>query len=127
LNRHLFREIGVLKFSFLALRKAAPEAEAGGLELARLVAPMHKGNGKLITRGCAADGTLHDYELLTRRLTRAECDGLLAVERGALVRWRQPRLLGDGRTVRGEEMGWPTDAPVTSPEPPLPPPPGGGA
>ncbi len=99
INRRLFRDLPNLKFSFLALtapahgdNNAAPPDAAR----ARLVAPMTEQRGKFVTRGCAADGALHDYEMLTRHLAREQRDTLARIERGTLVQWTDLKPLGNG-------------------------------
>lgn len=98
INRTLFRDLPNLKFSFLAL--APPPRDEGvaaptDATRARLVAPMTEQRGKFVTRGCAADGALHDYELLTRHLAREQRDAVAALERGARVEWSGLKPLGN--------------------------------
>ena len=97
LNRRLFREVQVLKFSFLAVAREAPVAFGS---YGRFIAPVHKAAGRLVSTVCGADGERHPVEWLTRGLTRAEKIDLTERERGDLVDLAGARLLGDGRTLR---------------------------
>lgn len=99
INRTLFRDLPHLKFSFLALRAksigdgvTSPRTAA----VARLVAPMTEQRGKFVTRGCAADSALHDYEILTRHLSAEQRQAIAATERGTRVEWRDLNVLGNG-------------------------------
>lgn len=103
LNRRLFRPIQFLKFSFLALARTRNLASAPDPWRVRLVAPMNSQKGAIRTFGCGADGQLRPFEIQTRGLSRAEVEGLLAVERGDILGWPRVRVLGDGRTCRAEE------------------------
>ena len=73
------------------------DEEAG---LARLVAPVSPLNGRWSFAGCAADGCLRTYEVLHRGHNRAGRDAIEALERGDVVRFKSPVLLGDGLTYR---------------------------
>ncbi len=101
LNRKLFRDLQVLKFCFLAVLNAGRDALAPDPARVRLVAPVDEQNGKLVTRGCAADGQAHTYEVLNRNLSCGERAALCALERGTRLCWPGPlQRLGDGRTLR---------------------------
>ena len=101
LNRRLFRSIEDLKFSFLMLERSdVPETRASAPDVFRMIAPMHKFKGKLVTAGCAADGGARTYEILTRGLDRTGEKQLLSIERGDILRAIEPRPLADGQTVR---------------------------
>ena len=101
LNRRLHRSIEDLKFSYIALERSdAPGPDAAGPELFRMIAPMRKLKGKLVTAGCAADGGARTYEMLSRGLNREEEDALTAVERGTVLRAADLKPLADGRTLR---------------------------
>jgi ribosomal protein RSM22 (predicted rRNA methylase) len=100
INRRLFRSVQDLKFSLLAVRRAPPAQPAAPDDRFRLVAPMSRAKGRLLTRGCCADGTLRTLELMTRALPRDQVEALASAERGDLLRMISPRLLGDGRTWR---------------------------
>ena len=84
-NRHLFRDVEHLKLSFLALGRA-PVVAAGGVEHARVVSPVRPLKGKWTFRGCAADGKIHEYEILRRHLDPEERQGIKDRERGDLVK-----------------------------------------
>ena len=101
LNRRLFRSIEDLKFSFLALeRSEVPEVSATGPDVFRMIAPMRKLKGKLVTAGCAADGGARTYEMLMRGLDRPAEDRLISFERGTVVRAVDLQPLADGKTLR---------------------------
>lgn len=101
LNRRLFRSIEDLKFSYLAVeRSEVPEVDAAGPDVFRMIAPMRKLKGKLVTAGCAADGGARTYEMLTRGLDRASEDHLISLERGAVLRAVGLSPLADGKTLR---------------------------
>lgn len=99
LNRHLFRSVHDLKYSFLALTRqpVSSEDDAG---FARLVAPVSMLNGRWSFVGCAADGCLRTYEVLQRGFDRPGRDAVDSLERGDVVRFKSPVLLGDGLTYR---------------------------
>jgi ribosomal protein RSM22 (predicted rRNA methylase) len=103
INRTLFRDLPNLKFSFLALRGAAafedkqdPASGAADSARARLVAPVVEQRGKFVTRGCFADGSLREIELLTRRLDADARAATRALERGSRARVELERELGNG-------------------------------
>lgn len=100
LNRHLFRDLQVLKFCFLAVTRANRPDEVSDPACARLIAPVDEQNGKCVTRGCAADGQAHGYEVLNRHLTREARAALAATERGTRVRWPELKPVSQGRTLR---------------------------
>lgn len=104
LNRHLFRDLQVLKFCFLAIAQQPRPEAAPDPARARLVAPLDVQNGKTVTRGCAADGQAHGYEVLHRHLSRAERDQLAALERGARLRWPAVEPVSQGRILRASGM-----------------------
>lgn len=98
INRTLFRDLPNLKFSFLSLSTTArTEAAPDPVDAtrARLVAPMTEQRGKFVTRGCAADGALHDYEILTRHLAADQRIAVAGIERGARVQWTNLNPLGN--------------------------------
>lgn len=99
LNRRLFRSVHDLKYSFLVVTKAdVRSSDDSGL--ARLVAPVGTLKGRWAFTGCAADGFLRTFEVLQRGMERAERDAIDALERGDIVRFQSPVLLGDGLTYR---------------------------
>jgi SAM-dependent methyltransferase len=103
INRTLQRTVHDLKFSFLMLGGA----EAWGFEFGpgdfRMTAPMLKAPDRLITAGCAADGCVYDYEILTRNLSKARMKEMEKWERGSILRSERSSILGDGHTVRIED------------------------
>jgi ribosomal protein RSM22 (predicted rRNA methylase) len=101
LNRRLFRSVFDLKYSFLALiKQPVPTDDDAGT--ARLVAPVYPEKGRWSFRGCAADGCLRTYEVLQRTLDRQGQDAVDALERGDVVQFKNPVLLGDGLTYRAQ-------------------------
>lgn len=102
INRRLHRSVQHLKFCFLALsNEPAQVPDPRGIGFCRIAAPMNEPRGRICTFGCAADGLIHPYEVQTRELNGEGKRAVLALERGECVAWREPRLLGDGRTIRG--------------------------
>jgi SAM-dependent methyltransferase len=104
INRRLFRSLQDVKFGMLALRLAPADNAVLPTGRFRLVAPVSRAKGRLVTRGCCDDGLLREIELPTRHLTRQQLDALLAHERGEFLRLHNGRLLGDGRTWRVEAL-----------------------
>ena len=100
LNSKLFRTAHYLKFGFLAAARRAAAVQPGSAELARLVSPLVELKGRVQCDGCAADGALRRYELLTRGLKGAAKKDFLATARGDVVRWADVTQLGDGTTYR---------------------------
>lgn len=96
LNSALHREVNVVKFSFLALaREPAPPPNPTAAR-ARLVAAFTEENGKFTTRGCAADGEVHAYEILARHLDKSQRAMIHGLERGARITWPELKPLGNG-------------------------------
>lgn len=117
LNRHLFRSLRDLKFSFLlAGPPPAPgaSAEEGSGGFMRLVSPMSDMKGRYVWTGCASDGLRYEYEIQKRELSREEKDRLARVERGDLVKVLASEPLGDPRKRRVKSVRdlriWPQDA-----------------
>ena len=105
LNRRLFRSIEDLKFSFLALERSdVPGVGAAGANVFRMIAPMRKLKGRLVTAGCAADGGARTYEMLTRGLDRQAEDQLVEIERGTVVRAAELKPIADGKTLRARNF-----------------------
>lgn len=102
LNRHLFRTIQFLKSSFIAIANTPTPLTVSSPELMRLVSPMMDLKGRVQCDGCAADGAIRRYEMLTRKLETADKHAFLKTERGDIVRWENLSLLGDKQTHRAE-------------------------
>jgi ribosomal protein RSM22 (predicted rRNA methylase) len=107
LNRRLFRSVHDLKHSLLVLTR--PDAGVlpawqGDAACFRMVGPLSRAKGRLVTRACCGDGSLHDIELMTRGLTRQQENALTDWDRGDRVRSTGARLLGDPRTVRVDSL-----------------------
>lgn len=96
INRKMFRDLPHLKFSFLALTPGRGVDTSPTPNRARLVAPVMKERGKFTTRGCAADGELHEYELLMRGFSSEEKHAIAGTERGTRVEWENLAPLGNG-------------------------------
>ena len=99
INRRLHLPLELLRYSLLVVENAAdpnPPAAAAASP-ARLVAPPFATAGRVVFRGCAANGALETYETLTRGLDRAARASLTALERGDVIAWDLERRLGDGR------------------------------
>lgn len=101
LNQRLARHVHYLKFSFLAIARASSDAVPPDPTRCRLVAPITEETGKLTTRGCAADGQVYSYEVLTRNLTRDEKDASREIERGSRVTWGELQPLRNGAMRAG--------------------------
>ena len=99
LNRRLFRSVNDLKYSHLMVTKQ-PVTTGDDAGRARLVAPVTPLKGRWSFTGCAADGCLRTYEVLQRGLDRERRDAIDALERGDIVTFKTPMLLGDGLTYR---------------------------
>lgn len=97
INRKLYRSLSHLKYSFLALAKEppVPVVTEGSPARARLVAPIAHERGKLVTRGCAEDGRLYTYEILTRHLSGDARGTALRLERGDRVVFSDIEALRD--------------------------------
>ena len=106
INRNMFLSVHDLKYGLLVLRHATARApqDATPDRPFRLVGPMNRDKGRLVTHGCCDDGTLRKIELMTRGLSRAQIAGLAAHERGDRLRMVNPRLLGDSRTWRVDAL-----------------------
>ena len=85
LNRRLWRSIQVLKFSFLVLGTEPPPRLPEDPACFRLIAPVARTKGKIVTAGCAGDGRRYTYEWLVRDLTRTDVERLLRMERGDIL------------------------------------------
>lgn len=89
LNRKLFREIGVLKFSWSAFGKSPaqlPAVPAGTLGFFRLVSPVEITKPALRFAVVDAAGTRLQIELPTRGLSKSECKKMAAkFQRGDIV------------------------------------------
>ena len=102
LNSRLFRTIQFLKYSFIAIANVPPELNEGSAELSRLVSPMMEMKGRVQCDGCAADGAIKRYEVLTRSFATKDKHAFIKTERGDVVRWENLSLLGDKATHRAE-------------------------
>ncbi|PWT89059.1 MAG: hypothetical protein C5B54_09560 [Acidobacteria bacterium] len=101
LNRHLYREIAVLKFSFLMIGKEPAFPVEQTEEIFRLISPITKLKGKYVAKGCAADGLEHEYFWLKRGLNEEMKHRMNEFERGDILRFqdRQPVNLWSGTNM----------------------------
>lgn len=99
-NRHLQRSVHDLKYGLLALQRTPPPAPPETPDRMRLVAPVNRAKGRLVTRGCCADGALREIEWMTRGATRPQIDAIADRERGDFLRMINGRSIGDGRIWR---------------------------
>lgn len=103
LNRHLFRSVRDLKFSFLlAGPPPAPGAspDAANPTTMRLVSPVSPMKGRFVWSGCAGDGLRYDYEIQKRDLSRDEQKQMQAIERGDMLHLSESEQLGDPQKRR---------------------------
>ncbi len=82
LNRHLHRQIHVLKFSFLAFGKEKPQPPAPSSF--RLISPVSKKKKKLVFSGCTSEGTKKEFRM-NRPLTMEGQDLIQKWERGDVL------------------------------------------
>jgi ribosomal protein RSM22 (predicted rRNA methylase) len=104
LNRTMHRTVHDIKCSFLMLGGPEMPATPEQSGLFRLVAPIHKIPGRLVTTGCAADGKMHNYELLTRSLSHPQKQELMQLERGDIVRHGESQTVGATETLRVSDL-----------------------
>lgn len=107
LNRHLFRAVRDLKFSFiLAGPPPAPGAspDQASPHFMRLVSPIGEMKGRYLWAGCAADGERHDYEIQKRDLSRDEQRRLQETERGDLMNVVASQILGNDHHRRVKSL-----------------------
>jgi SAM-dependent methyltransferase len=103
LNRHLFRSVRDLKFSFLLLGPpppAGPPPKEKPAGLMRLVSPMSDMKGRYLWTGCAGDGLRYEYEIQKRTLSREDQATLEKLERGDLLEATQSEPLGNPQKRR---------------------------
>ncbi|MDX2111943.1 MAG: class I SAM-dependent methyltransferase [Verrucomicrobiota bacterium] len=103
LNRHLWRDLDVLKFSFLALT-ANPDAftplPKPTNEHFRLISPFSLMKGRFLATGVGTDGLVYTYDLPTRGMEKPEIQAHEAIERGDLLTVNDLVALGSERTYR---------------------------
>lgn len=112
LNRHLFRAVKDLKFSFLLLTPSGVPALPA--EIMRLVSPMSEMKGRLLWSGCAGDGQRYEYEIQKRDLAREDRADLNQIQRGDIVEVATSAPLGEPGKRRVKS---PRDIQVFSQEP----------
>ena len=105
LNRKLYHEIEVLKFSFLALARPSAIVENGEPAGARLVAPVMERKGLFEMKACAADGEIYVYEVLTRHLSREEKTRLRHTDRGEVIGFGEIQPVKNGN-FRSAKLVW---------------------
>jgi ribosomal protein RSM22 (predicted rRNA methylase) len=108
INRNMFRSVHDLKHGLLILGRRTPEntppAWRQKADCFRMAAPMKRTKGCITTCGCFGDGKLHDVEIMTRSLSHAQKDALMAFDRGDVFRAVGGCVLGDGRTRRVDAL-----------------------
>jgi len=82
LNRHLYRQIHVLKFSFLTFGKQAPQPLTSFSF--RLISPVSKKKKKLVFTGCTSEGTKKEFRM-NYPLTNEGRNQIRKWERGDVV------------------------------------------
>ena len=100
LNKGLFREISLLKFSFLAIQKTTTAPRPLNPQITRMISPMLDENGKTIFHGCSGDGVARRHEILHRHLTKPERHDLLQVERGTRLELPDYEIVGKPEAFR---------------------------
>jgi SAM-dependent methyltransferase len=86
LNRHLSRNIEILKFCFLAITPPGETPLPPGVSHFRLIAPFLQKKGKWLAPGYSSDGVRREYEILSRHLTPELKRKLHALQPGDTVR-----------------------------------------
>ncbi len=82
INRRLYREIHILRFSFLAFGKQMPPALPDGSF--RLISPVAKLKGRFVFTACTSKGEKREWEILSRSLKEEERLALRSHERGEM-------------------------------------------
>jgi len=97
LNRHLYREVHVTKFSFLAFGKTPPVAIP---EFAfRVISPISRQKGSFLFRGCGNDGFAHEFRVSGRSLEQEKRSLIQKWERGDILKYEAEgvQILESGR------------------------------
>jgi ribosomal protein RSM22 (predicted rRNA methylase) len=82
LNRHLYRQIHVLKFSFLAFGRAIPQPPASFSF--RLISPVSRQKRKLVFTGCTSEGKKKEFRM-NHPLTKEGRNQIRKWERGDVI------------------------------------------
>lgn len=104
LNKSLYREISLLKFSFLAVQKSNPIPEQLTSYQARMISPMIEENGKTVFHGCAHDGFARKHEILHRHLSKSEKNDLLEIPRGTRIEISDYEKIGKPEAIRTQKI-----------------------
>jgi ribosomal protein RSM22 (predicted rRNA methylase) len=104
LNRRLLRGVPYLKYALLCLRKRLPVVRPPDPARCRLVGPMTSQKGRYTVFGCAADGHIRTFEILTRHLDKNTWRRFDEFERGDCLRWTDLKPIADGKTWRGNAI-----------------------
>ena len=83
MNRRLYREIHITKFSFLAFGKSAPVPLSAFAF--RLISPVAKRKNHLVFSGCATDGRKHNFEISGSSLNLQNRQLIRKWERGDIL------------------------------------------
>jgi SAM-dependent methyltransferase len=104
LNRKLFRSLYDLKFSFVVFTRPDDRPAEPPLwrhpNVCRLVAPVTRQKGRIVTAGCFGSGQMHDIEQLTRHLKPNDPNPAKLLERGDILRVDNPAPIGDPMRLR---------------------------
>lgn len=97
LNRHLYREIHELKFSYCLLGKKPPTRTFPPDDpVVRLVSPLKAMKGRILFSGVNTTGEKHTYEIMDRSLRKSDIKKLIhQFERGDIVRVHDAKPIGD--------------------------------
>ncbi len=89
-NRHLYRSLGEVKYSFLALRRPGLPSEGAGEEDVRLVSPVLHAKGRYLFTVCAPAGRLVECAIQVKDLNSCSEAALKRLERGDWLRVTPP-------------------------------------
>lgn len=104
-NKHLWRSVETLKFSYTLLGTTAPNIYKPEQTMFRLVSPMSKMKGHYLATGIATDGQKYVYDIPTRGYNRDELFALDAIERGDVIEVAELEKLADRfRIPRPEDV-----------------------
>ncbi|MGB0373268.1 MAG: small ribosomal subunit Rsm22 family protein [Opitutales bacterium] len=104
-NKHLWRSVETLKFSYTLLGTQAPNSFEPSPEFFRLVSPMSQMKGHYLATGIATDGNKYTYDIPTRGYNRDELVLLENIERGDVLEVAELKKLSDRyRIPRPEDI-----------------------
>lgn len=104
-NKHLWRSVETLKFSYTLLGTHAPNDFEASPSFFRLASPMSKMKGHYLATGIATDGQKYTYDIPTRGYNKDELTQLEAIERGDVIEVAELEKLSDRyRIPRPEDI-----------------------